>query len=142
VNLIFRVASLAAGDGLFLPEMGQPVKILAIAERLLELTESENRKNLAVEFIGLRPGDKLVEDLLSPAELLEPTPLRGIHKIAGPAVAATKIDTAFERIAERAHHRDLPALLDAIREIIPEYEPGAALLDGAPLPMTKSSLHG
>src|SRR5207244_9535763 len=50
VNLIFRVASLAMADGLFLPEMGQPVKIRAIAERLLQLAAPDACGNLALYF--------------------------------------------------------------------------------------------
>src|SRR5436190_1197543 len=87
VNLIFRVASLVAPDGLFLPEMGQPVKIRAIAERLLQLAVPDAPGKLAIEFTGLRPGDKLSEDLLSPSESLEPTSLPGIHRISSPFTA-------------------------------------------------------
>lgn len=141
VNLIFRVASLSANNGLFLAEMGQPVKIRDLARCLLELTGRENPRNLGIDFTGLRPGDKLTEDLLSPSESLAPTSLPGIHKIAGPAVSAAQIDAAFEQIEGRTHDRDLASLIDAVRTIIPEYEPSAALLERAPLSVTRSSQH-
>ena len=141
VNLIFRVASLAMADGLFLPEMGQPVKIRAIAERLLQLAAPDACGKLAIEFTGLRPGDKLSEDLLAPSESLEPTALPGIHRISSPSIADSKIGAAFERLASQIDDRDLPALLETIREIIPEYEPSAALLERAPLPVAKSTHH-
>ena len=141
VNLIFRVASLAMADGLFLPEMGQPVKIRAIAERLLQLAAPDACGKLAIEFTGLRPGDKLSEDLLAPSESLEPTALPGIHRISSPFIADSKIGAAFERLASQTDDRDLPALLETIREIIPEYEPSAALLERAPLPVAKSTHH-
>ena len=141
MNLIFRVASLATADGLFLPEMGQPVKIRAIAERLLQLAASDTPGNLAIEFTGLRSGDKLSEDLLSPSESLEPTSLPGIHRISSSFIAGSRIDAAFERLASQTHDRDLPALLETVREVIPEYEPSAALIERAPLPVTKSTHH-
>jgi len=141
VNLIFRVASVAAADGLFLPEMGRPVKIHAIAERLLQLAAPDSDGKLAIEFTGLRSGDKLSEDLLSPSESLEPTSLPGIHKISSPFIAGSRIDAAFERLASRTRERNLSALLETIREIIPEYEPSAALLERAPLPVAKSTHH-
>ena len=141
VNLIFRVASLTGTDGLFLPEMGQPIKIRDLAWRLLELTARENHKNLKIDFTGLRPGDKLTEDLLSPSESLEPTSLYGIHRIAGPAVSASQIDAAFEQIEARTRGRDLAALIGAIRAIIPEYEPGETLVERAPLSVSKSWQH-
>ena len=141
VNLIFRVASLVAPDSLFLPEMGQPVKIRAIAERLLQLAVPDAPGKLAIEFTGLRPGDKLSEDLLAPSESLEPTALPGIHRISSPFIADSKIGAAFERLASQTDDRDLPALLETIREVIPEYEPSAALLERAPLPVAKSTHH-
>jgi FlaA1/EpsC-like NDP-sugar epimerase len=138
VNLIFRVASLPAVDGLFLPEMGQPVKIQAIAERLLRLASPGN---LGIEFTGLRPGDKLSEDLLSPSESLERTSLSGIHRISSPFISGSKIDAAFERLASQTGERNLSALLETILEIVPEYEPSAALIERAPLPVAKSAHH-
>ncbi len=141
VNLIFRVASVAAADGLFLPEMGYPVKIRAIAERLLQLAAPDSGGKLAIEFTGLRSGDKLSEDLLSPSESLEPTSLAGIHRISSPFIAGSRIDAAFERLASQTRERNLSALLETIREIIPEYEPSAALLERAPLPVAKSTHH-
>ena len=132
VNLIFRVASLVAAGGLFLPEMGQPVKIRAIAERLLQLAAPDAPLNLAIEFTGLRPGDKLSEDLLSPSESVERTSLAGIHRISSPFISGSKIDATFERLRSQTHERNLSALLETIREIVPEYEPSARLTERAP----------
>ena len=139
VNLILRVASLAEVDGLFLPEMGQAVKIHAIAERLLQLAAPDAPGNLAIEFTGLRPGDKLSEDLLSPPESLERASLPGIHRISSPFIAGSRIDAVFERLASQTRERNLSAVLDAIREIVPEYEPSAALIERTPLAATKSA---
>ena len=139
VNLILRVASLAEVDGLFLPEMGQAVKIHAIAERLLQLAAPDAPGNLAIEFTGLRPGDKLSEDLLSPPESLERACLPGIHRISSPFIAGSRIDAVFERLASQTRERNLSAVLDAIREIVPEYEPSAALIERTPLAVTKSA---
>lgn len=141
VNLIFRVASLPAAGGLFLPEMGDPVKIHAIAERLLQLAAPDAHGNLAIEFTSLRPGDKLSEDLLSPSESLERTPLPGIHRISSPFISGSKIEAAFEQLASHTRDRNLSALLDTIRETVPEYEPSAALIERVPLPVTKSAHH-
>ena len=142
VNSICRVASLSTGDGLFLPEMGQPVKIRSVAEKLLALTMPNIRNTLAIEFTGLRPGDKLTEDLLSPAETLEPTSIPGLSSIAAAPVSLGKLDAAFDLLDEQTQRRDLSALLETLCEMIPEYEPSVALLERAPLPATKSSHHG
>jgi FlaA1/EpsC-like NDP-sugar epimerase len=144
VETIFRVASVAAGGGLFLPEMGEPILIRALASRLLEIA-SPNGQGASgisgIEFTGLRPGDKLAEDLISPAESLEPTSQRRIHRIVSAAPSREALDSAFDAIARHARARNLVVLLEAIREIVPEYEPSRELLQRAGSALANSSSH-
>lgn len=127
VNLIFSVASLSGAGELFLPEMGQPVRILDLAERLLQLTTPGVQKQRAIQFTGLRPGDKLNEDLLCPAESLKPSSLPGIHRIVGVSISTEVMESCFRKISAYVERRDLGALLDAIGELVPEYKPSRAL---------------
>ncbi len=142
VQTIFRVASLAADSGLFLPEMGKAIKIYALATRLLELASPNSDRDSGIEFSGLRPGDKLTEDLLSPSESLDGTALRGIYRIRSAAASPEVLDSAFDAIAMNTRTRDLSALLDSIRTIVPEYEPSAALLQRASSALADSSRYG
>lgn len=142
VRTIIQAASLEADGGLFLPEMGDAIKIRTLAARLLELVSKNGHRESAVEFTGLRPGDKLTEDLLSPAEALEATALRGIRRIKSEAISPEALDSAFERIAMQTQARDLSELIDAIRTIVPEYEPSSDLLRRASSELTSSSHHG
>ncbi len=141
VRHIFRVASLSDGGGLFLPEMGAPVPIHVLASRLLELTAKSGTQSSTIEFTGLRPGDKLNEDLLGETESVEPAFEPGIHKIVGARGSSEALDAAFDAIAMHARTRDLSSLLDAVREVIPEYQPSAELLERAALSLTNSSSH-
>ena len=141
VRHIFRVALLSDGGGLFLPEMGAPVPIHILASRLLELTAESGTQTSIIEFTGLRPGDKLTEDLLAQTESVEPTFEPGIQKIVGAPVSSEALDAAFDAIAMHARTRDLSSLLDAVREVIPEYQPSAELLERAALSLTNSSSH-
>lgn len=131
VQTIFRVASVAGEGGLFLPEMGNAIKIHTLATRLLELASLNGSRDSGIEFTGLRPGDKLTEDLLSSSESLEPTSLRGIHRIRSAEISSEMLDSGFDAIAMHTRARGLPALLDAIRAIVPEYEPSKNLFQQA-----------
>jgi FlaA1/EpsC-like NDP-sugar epimerase len=141
VRLIFQVASLSSEGGLFLPDMGEPIQIHLLATRLLELVATRGQHGGAIEFTGLRPGDKLAEDLLSSTESLEPTLQPGIHRIIGTPAPADSLDAAFDSIAIHIQTRDLPALLDSLQEMVPEYKPSAELRQRATLPLTNLSSH-
>ena len=82
---------------------------------------------IEIVFTGLRPGDKLHEDLLSSSESAEPTSHPKLRRIIGPAAAAKSLDSAITVISEKAQSRDLPALLDAIRSLVPGYHPSDLL---------------
>lgn len=141
VQTIFRVASLAADGGLFLPEMGDPISIHTLATRLLEISPSNGHGASAIKFTGLRPGDKLMEDLISPSESLEPTSQRGIQRIVSALAPPDALESAFGVIASHTRARSLAALLEAIRDVVPEYEPSQDLLQRAGAALANSSSH-
>jgi FlaA1/EpsC-like NDP-sugar epimerase len=73
VSLVLQAAALGDGQELFVLEMGKPVKILHIAQEFVRLHGREPGKDINIEFTGLRPGEKLRETLMYPAESLVPT---------------------------------------------------------------------
>lgn len=141
VQTIFRVAAIGAGGGLFLPEMGNPISIHTLATRLLEIVSSRGYGKSDIEFTGLRPGDKLTEDLLSSTESLEPTSQRGIHRIVNALASREALDSAFDSITMHTQARNLSALLDSVRKVVPEYEPSPDLLQRASSPLKNLSSH-
>jgi len=98
--------------------------------------------NFAIDSLVFDQATKLSEDLLSPSESLEPTSLPGITESTSPVHRPRPgIDAAFERLASQTLERNLSALLETIREIIPEYEPSAALMSAHHFPVAKSTHH-
>src|SRR5437588_6017688 len=79
VQLIIRAGSLsdAAGD-LFVLEMGDPVKIIELAETMIRLSGFEPERDIAIQIVGARPGEKLDEELFNPSERPQPTPAQKI----------------------------------------------------------------
>jgi FlaA1/EpsC-like NDP-sugar epimerase len=90
VQLIIRAGSLTGRSGeVFVLEMGEPVKIVDLAEAMIRLSGFEPERDIAIEIIGARPGEKFHEDLFNPHERPQPTPaariVRAEHDPLDPA---------------------------------------------------------
>src|SRR5258708_5578296 len=125
---IATLASVPDASGLYLPAMGDPVLILKIAGRMIQAASQKNYTEISVKITGLRPGDKLREDLLSREESVGAEVAPGLRAICEQKVDAESLDAQFQVIEEVTRRRDLAALLEVLREIVPEYLPGATLM--------------
>jgi FlaA1/EpsC-like NDP-sugar epimerase len=81
VQLVIRAGDIGAGKGeVFVLDMGEPVKIVDLAHNMIRLAGYEPETDIAVEFTGPRPGEKLHEDLFSSGEAPQPTAARRINR--------------------------------------------------------------
>jgi FlaA1/EpsC-like NDP-sugar epimerase len=79
VQLIIRAGSLSEGSGeVFVLEMGDPVRIIDLAETMIRLSGLEPDRDIAIQVVGARPGEKFHEDLFNPDERPQPTPAQKI----------------------------------------------------------------
>jgi FlaA1/EpsC-like NDP-sugar epimerase len=81
VQLVLQAAALARGGDLFVLDMGEPVRILDLAERMIRLAGLRVGADIEVRISGVRPGEKLVEELLADDEPADPTPHPAISRI-------------------------------------------------------------
>jgi FlaA1/EpsC-like NDP-sugar epimerase len=129
-SLILDAAALEDAATLFVPDLAEPIKILDLAQRLISEAQPSAAPEwgkIEIVFTGLRPGDKLSEDLLSSSESAGPTTHPKLRRIAGPIPTAKSLDAAIHLTSEKVQARDLPALLDVIRSLVPDYEPSALI---------------
>ncbi|HEY6126681.1 MAG TPA: polysaccharide biosynthesis protein [Candidatus Acidoferrum sp.] len=122
---ISALANLGDRSGVFVPEMGDPISILDLATRMVSAAKVERPANVAVKIIGLRPGDKLHEDLLSHDESLGPRVAPGIRSISSQPLSAEWIDQKMRKIEKITELRDSVLLLDELWELAPGYQPVA-----------------
>jgi FlaA1/EpsC-like NDP-sugar epimerase len=79
VQLIIRAGSLSDGSGeVFVLEMGDPIRIVELAEQMIRLSGLEPERDIAIQIVGARPGEKFHEDLFNPDERPQPTPAQKI----------------------------------------------------------------
>jgi FlaA1/EpsC-like NDP-sugar epimerase len=79
-NLVLQAAVMGSGGEVFVLDMGEPVKILELAKRMITLHGYKPGVDIDISFIGLRPGEKLHEELFNSDEILEKTPHPKINK--------------------------------------------------------------
>lgn len=128
VELVLAAAPLEGGGSIFIPELGEPVKILDLARHLIRTAGFEPEKDIPIIFTGLRPGDKMAEELVSARESLEPSPDRRLYRVSSPGMSPGGFDAAITELAESVHQRDLAALLEMLCRMVPEYRPSESLL--------------
>jgi FlaA1/EpsC-like NDP-sugar epimerase len=112
------------------PELDAPVNILDLAKSLIKEAGSKAVAT-AIVFTGLRPGDKLNEDLLSADEWFSETSNAKIRKINGPQPSAKILDAAIQVISEEVSRRNLTALMETLCELVPDYQPSGLLQTAA-----------
>jgi FlaA1/EpsC-like NDP-sugar epimerase len=99
VQLVIRSASLALGGEVFVLEMGQPVPILELARDMIRFSGLEPGRDIAIEIVGARPGEKLHEELFNPYERPEPTPAAKILRAQRPPIDPAWVEQSFDEIA-------------------------------------------
>jgi len=122
-QLVLQAGSMGHGGEIYLFDMGEPVRIVDLAEELIRLSGFSPYKDIDIVYTGLRPGEKLYEELLLAQEGTLPTSHEQIC-VAG-SVAPTKelLDSQLEKLFDAAHYLDLAGVRSQLRVIVPEYQP-------------------
>ena len=121
VQLVLQAGCLGRGGEIFVLDMGQPVKIVKLAEKLITLSGKRPYDDIEIEFSGLRPGEKMYEELFNSGEALTQTTHPRIKTAASNPVDFKKIDNQLAAVAELIRNRDEDALLELFYDLVPGY---------------------
>ncbi len=122
-QLILQAGSMGTGGEIFILEMGKPIKIIDIAKDLIRLSGFTPDVDIAINFIGLRPGEKLYEELITEGEGIVPTSHEKILVLRGNGCNKDHLNEHVDSLLALAQGRDIPEIQSAVKEIVPEYQP-------------------
>ena len=134
VSLVLQAASMASGGEIFVLDMGKPVKIVHMAENLIRMYGKKPYTEVPIEFTGLRPGEKLYEELMMNEEGLKNTSSKRIFIGNQTEIDAENFPVMLERLKRAAEHNNSAETVRLLEKIVPTFnhnggEKEAALID-------------
>ncbi|MBE0596462.1 MAG: polysaccharide biosynthesis protein [Desulfuromonadales bacterium] len=121
VQLVLQAGSMGQGGEIFLLDMGEPVKIVKLAEEMIRLSGLRLKEDIEIVFTGLRPGEKLYEELLLAGEGILPTPHCKIKVARSTPCEPALLERQLERLFQLLRQRDAIRIFQTLQEIVPEY---------------------
>jgi FlaA1/EpsC-like NDP-sugar epimerase len=131
-QLVLQAFSIGRGGEVFVLEMGEPVKIADLAKNLILLSGLQPERDIEIQYTGLRPGEKMYEELNLRDENLVPTSHAKIRSyICQQKLDAMQIKASLHRLQAIAEEQDVANLVLLLKELIPDYNPCSELLKTA-----------
>ena len=121
-SLILQAAGFAHGGEIFVLDMGEPVKILNLAENVIRMNGKRPYEDIKIEFTGLRPGEKLYEELLMSEEGLEKTNNNKIFIGQQTEVDVEKFSSQLDKLREDAYSNNNEKCVDTLAEIVTTFK--------------------
>ncbi|MDA3902204.1 MAG: nucleoside-diphosphate sugar epimerase/dehydratase [Desulfuromusa sp.] len=122
-QLVLQAGSMGSGGEIYLFDMGDAVKIQFLAEELIRLSGFQPHEDIEIVYSGLRPGEKLYEELLLDDEGVLPTLHHKICIAQSQTQAYAELLAMIEALVDAAKALDLPAVKEKLQQLVPEYCP-------------------
>jgi FlaA1/EpsC-like NDP-sugar epimerase len=122
-QLILQAGSMGEGGEIFVLEMGTPIKIDEMARDLIRLSGFEPEVDIKIEYVGLRPGEKLYEELITEGEGIIPTGHEKILALKGKECNMDLLNGGIDELVSLAYEQDTEKIRRKLQEIVPEYRP-------------------
>ncbi|HEX9784464.1 MAG TPA: nucleoside-diphosphate sugar epimerase/dehydratase [Opitutaceae bacterium] len=123
VGLVLQAATMGEGGEVFVLDMGTPMKIVDVARQLIHLSGYKPDTDIELKFVGLRPGEKLYEELQHTCENLAGTAHPRVMQLKGKVLDWDEVERCLAEIAGSVYTADGDELKHLIRKWVPEYTP-------------------
>ncbi|MGB2614077.1 MAG: polysaccharide biosynthesis protein, partial [Phycisphaerae bacterium] len=124
-QLVIQAGTMGQGGQVMLLDMGDPVKIVDLARDMITLSGYRPDVDIRIEFLGVRPGEKLFEELRTSGEDVLPTHHEKIFIWQSRACPEEEIAGALARLEAVTDGASLAEIQKVLRQIVPEYQPSA-----------------
>jgi FlaA1/EpsC-like NDP-sugar epimerase len=121
-QLILQAGSMGEGGEIFILDMGTPIKIADMAKDLIRLSGFEPDVDIKIEYVGLRPGEKLYEELITEGENIVPTHHEKIMVLKGIECDLQLLNGKLDELAQLAGEQVGDRIKSKLKEIVPEYD--------------------
>jgi FlaA1/EpsC-like NDP-sugar epimerase len=122
-QLVLQAGCLGRGGDIFVLDMGEPVPILELAEELIRLSGLVPYEDIDITFTGLRPGEKMYEELLFSGEDTLPTAHEMIRVLAAMTVDKAAWEAELDRLSVAVRTNDISGITRGLQRLVPEYTP-------------------
>ena len=127
VELVLLTANFAGETGIFIPDPGDPVRILDLAQRLIR--EVGDARDIPIVLTGLRPGDKLNEEFVSTNETVTQIQDAQLRRVSTLEPPHSEFDAAIESLHKAVENRDVASAIETLCRLVPEYRPSPTALE-------------
>lgn len=139
-QLVMQAGAVAQGGEIFVLDMGHPIRILDLAEELIRRNDLRPHEDIEIRFTGIRPGEKLYEELACDNEQTRPTSHPKIHVWQLSPASRQEVSRGLELLS-RAAQRTAADAIDALAACVPEFQPDGRVNASMSAPITLR-IHG
>jgi FlaA1/EpsC-like NDP-sugar epimerase len=132
-QLVLQAGSMGSGGEILVLDMGDPVRIIDLAEELIRLSGLTPYEDIDIVVTGLRPGEKLFEELLIEGEGILPTAHKKIKVLKPVHIELQPIRDELEVLYEATRSNSIHELLESLKRLVPEFKPSYTFIGEAPL---------
>ncbi|MGK7877125.1 MAG: polysaccharide biosynthesis protein [Xenococcaceae cyanobacterium] len=128
VRLVIQAGAMATGGEVFLLDMGEPIRIYDLALQMIRLSGLEPERDIEIEFTGLRPGEKLYEELLIDSANIRRTRHPKIFSANERKMSWEILHPSLEALLLKARFNDHNGVVRQLKALVPEYQPQKYLI--------------
>jgi FlaA1/EpsC-like NDP-sugar epimerase len=128
VQLVLQASSMGQGGEIFVLDMGEPVRILDLVRNLIRLSGLEPDRDIKIDFVGLRPGEKMFEELKLEGEDMGPTDHAKIRLLTGSKMSFEQMSIRLDQLSVLVTSKNVHGLVSKLVEVVPEYSPSDELI--------------
>jgi FlaA1/EpsC-like NDP-sugar epimerase len=129
-ELVLEAGFMGRGDEIYVFDMGNPIKIADLAHQMIQLSGLVPGKDIKIVYTGLRPGEKLYEELLSDKENTLPTYHQKIKIAQVEKHDYTQLTSRIDSLLKSIYTKSKQEVIDFFKEIVPEYRSNNVLYNG------------
>lgn len=121
-QLVLEAGGMGKGGEIYIFDMGKPVKIIDLARKMIQLAGYEPEKDIAIKIVGLRPGEKLYEELLNDTSKTLPTHHEKIMIAQEEEEDCCQVIAAIEQLIAISKTKNAIEIVQAMKQLVPEYK--------------------